>query len=47
MDHVQECGSLRAFEDLPGFVKRLFVEADGLRVVCKRCHHKKTHTHTQ
>ena len=43
VDHVVECGSLRAFEDLPGFAQRLFVEADGLRVVCKRCHGKKTH----
>ena len=38
VDHIIECGSLRGFDDLVGFVKRLFCEADGLRVVCKPCH---------
>lgn len=38
VDHIVECGSLRSFDDLPGFVERLFCEKDGLRVVCKPCH---------
>jgi hypothetical protein len=42
--HTIECGSLKSFEDLPGFVERLFVEKEFLAVVCKNCHdneHKK------
>lgn len=42
VDHIEECGSLRSFDDLPGFVKRLFCEKEGLRVVCKPCHLKIT-----
>ena len=41
-DHIVECGSLKSFEDLPGFCERLFCEADGVQVLCKGCHHKKT-----
>jgi hypothetical protein len=42
--HKVECGSLKSFDDLSGFVERLFVEKDGLVVLCKKCHdaeHKK------
>lgn len=42
VDHIEPCGSLRSFEDLPGFVERLFCEIEGLRVVCKVCHKKIT-----
>jgi len=43
VDHVEPCGSLKTFEDLPGFVRRLFCEADGLQVLCKaNCHRRKT-----
>lgn len=43
VDHVVECGELRSFDDLPGFVARLFCEADGFRVLCKHtCHRRKT-----
>jgi len=42
VDHKIPCGSLRSFEDLPGFCSRLFCEADGLRVLCKTCHLKIT-----
>lgn len=38
VDHIYACGSLRSFEDLPGFVERLFCEPEGLRVLCKPCH---------
>ena len=42
--HKIECGSLKSFEDLPGFVERLFCEKEFLCVLCKNCHdeeHKK------
>jgi 5-methylcytosine-specific restriction endonuclease McrA len=42
--HLVECGSLKSYSDLPGFVERLFCEADNLQVVCKRCHSRITHT---
>lgn len=39
VDHVEACGQLRSFDDLPVFCRRLFCEVDGLRVLCKReCH---------
>lgn len=42
--HKLECGSLKTFDDLPGFVERLFCEKELLSVLCKNCHdaeHKK------
>jgi hypothetical protein len=42
--HIIECGSLRSFEDLAGFIQRLFCNSDGLRLLCNKCHvkqHKK------
>ena len=36
--HKVECGSLNSFNDLPGFVERLFCNSDGLEVICKACH---------
>lgn len=38
VDHVEPAGSLKSFEDLPGFVQRLFCETDGLQVLCTKCH---------
>lgn len=38
VDHIVPAGSLRSFEDLPGFVERLFCSKDGLRLLCKTCH---------
>ena len=38
--HKIECGSLKTFDDLPGFVKRLFCEKESLCVLCKTCHDK-------
>lgn len=38
VDHIEPCGSLKSFEDLPGFVERMFCGKEGLRVVCSPCH---------
>jgi len=42
VDHIEPAGTLRCAEDLPAFVERLFCEVDGLQVLCKTCHDKKT-----
>lgn len=42
VDHIEPAGSLKDYSDLPGFVERLFCEADGLQVMCKPCHKRKT-----
>jgi len=42
VDHIHPAGSLNCANDLPGFVERLFVEAEGLQVMCSNCHDKKT-----
>jgi hypothetical protein len=42
VDHIIPAGSLRCFEDLPGFCERLFCEKEGLRVLCRTCHKKIT-----
>lgn len=41
VDHIEECGSLKCAEDLPGFVTRLFAE-DGFKLLCLTCHKNKT-----
>lgn len=38
VDHIQACGSLKTYDDLPRFVSTLFCEEDNLQVVCKPCH---------
>ena len=38
VDHIESAGRLNDYPDLEGFVKRLFVGEDKLRVVCKPCH---------
>lgn len=43
VDHITPCGSLKCYEDLPGFVERLFVSKDKLRVLCIECHKGITH----
>lgn len=43
VDHIKEAGSLLSTADLPAFVENLFCEADGLKVLCKKCHNRKTH----
>ena len=42
VDHIVGAGSLKCAEDLPGFVTRLYCEADNMQVLCKTCHLKKT-----
>ena len=42
VDHITPAGSLKTFEDLPGFVERLFCEPEQLQVLCKPCHRMKT-----
>lgn len=42
VDHILPCGRLSSYEDLAGFVKRLFCEKDGLQVLCRICHDRKT-----
>lgn len=42
VDHKIPAGSLNCAQDLPGFVERLFVEVDGLQVLCFQCHNIKT-----
>lgn len=42
VDHITPCGSLKCYDDLPGFVERMFVEVEGYRVACKSCHLKIT-----
>lgn len=38
VDHIIPAGSLRTYDDLPEFVKKLFVGPDQLRVLCNPCH---------
>jgi len=40
--HKIECGVLNSFDDLPGFVKRLFCDSISLALLCDECH-VKTH----
>lgn len=42
VDHIVPCGTLKSFEDLPGFVERLFVGVPGLQCLCTGCHNLKT-----
>lgn len=38
VDHIIPAGSLNCAQDLPGFVERLFCEAENLQCLCKNCH---------
>lgn len=38
IDHCIPCGSLNCYEDLHGFVERLYCETDKLRALCTSCH---------
>lgn len=42
VDHIVPAGALNCATDLPGFVERLFVEVEGLQVLCSNCHDIKT-----
>jgi 5-methylcytosine-specific restriction endonuclease McrA len=41
VDHIVPCGTLKSWDDLSGFAERMFVETDGLQVLCKNCHENK------
>jgi 5-methylcytosine-specific restriction endonuclease McrA len=47
VDHIEPAGSLKSYEDLPGFVARLFCEADNLQILCDVCHKVKTEQERQ
>jgi len=38
LHHIVPVGSLKSYDDLPGFAERLFCEKEGLQVVCIGCH---------
>lgn len=42
VDHIIPVGALNGYNDLSGFVERLFVEVEGLQVLCDYCHNAKT-----
>lgn len=42
VDHIMPAGTLKTFEDLGAFAKNLFVGTEGLQVMCKPCHERKT-----
>jgi 5-methylcytosine-specific restriction endonuclease McrA len=42
VDHIVPCGPLRSFEDIGGFIERLFCSKEGLQVICRPCHKIKT-----
>lgn len=43
VDHIIECGSLKSFDDIGEFCKKLFVEKEGLQCLCSKCHNLKTY----
>lgn len=42
VDHKVPAGALNNYDDMAGFVERLFVGPEGLQVLCKQCHDRKT-----
>lgn len=46
-NHIIPVGELKRFEDLPGFVERLFCGIDGFETLCKKCHKETTHNQKQ
>ena len=43
VDHIVPAGSLNDYDDLPGFVKRLYCEPEDMQILCKEnCHAAKT-----
>jgi len=43
VNHIIPLGSLKTYQDLPGFCERLFVEdISKLEVLCKECHKEET-----
>ena len=41
-DHIIEAGRLACYDDLPGFVERMFPSIKGYQKLCKPCHKEKT-----
>lgn len=42
VDHITPAGTLRTFEDLPEFCRKLFCSEEELQVLCSVCHSEKT-----
>lgn len=42
VDHIEPCGTLKKYDDLPAFVEKMFCEVEGFQVLCKSCHQIKT-----
>lgn len=42
VDHKTPAGTLKSYEDIAGFVQRLFCGKGDLQIVCKKCHKKLT-----
>ena len=42
VDHIEPAGSLKGWEDVSNFVRRVFVSKDKLQVLCNTCHKAKT-----
>lgn len=42
VDHLIPAGTLRDYNDLPDFVRKLFCNINGFGVICKSCHKIKT-----
>lgn len=42
VNHRVPCGQLKSFADISGFCERLFVEQNGLSVLCELCHNSAT-----
>jgi len=43
VDHLIDAGTLKTFDDVGEFCRRLFCSVDDLQVLCKPCHSGKTH----
>ena len=43
IDHIVDCGSLTSWNDIQGFMQRLFCTKEGLQILCHDCHDLKTH----
>lgn len=43
IDHIEDCGELRSYEDIVPFIQRLTKEGvENFQVLCKTCHQEKT-----
>lgn len=43
VDHRVDCGKLTSWDDVQGFMERLFCGKEGLDVLCHECHDRKTY----